>query len=691
MAENDTITARLPDGRTAKFPKGTTPEEMTEAVNAMAAGDNGAASAPVSDDPIGDQIKQHLRAGGNTDKSAGWFKEALSGIGRGLMPIAQLPQAVLESFTPNSPTEFALGPQGTLAKRMIEGIGNQLETASNKTLESIKQGENLSGQTLTYMENAPVIGPVVRKAEEAGPGYAKFEPSTLGAITEGVTSIEAPEAIRAGLGSAVRLKEAARSQLQRATGGSSIRTTRPIVEKYGDQIAKHAADEQAATAALATENQKIAAKNVTKSEAFKAKASDVISGNLEQTHFEGRRSGLETSLQKGSKELGKRIQSLDENLRQEGNEKYQTVRTATANDPGVPIDNLLTSLKAIEDSVPKGSEESIRQIRDLFKKYTDNPDRPNIGFNDLQGYSSEIGAKLSTGNLPGDLYQALKGVKEQLDASKRMIAERNGAGDALNDADNFWHQYQSTFYDRPSAVAAVRGKVGEIDPEFYAAPFIKGKGGGVGIGNLRTLPTKYAAEARATADLAQNLRDAHEELGGMGRTKVAKEVPAAPTTIPPKTRTAEPPPTAPTLQDLTHAKAEKILATGSRVHPYLLGSSIISLLTAPFTGRIGGSVEVFGGLQLIDRLLSNEKVVDWLSKPTAADIKAIKNLPEPTQTQLRTSIETSLKRKPGLKVSPDLMRAVGIAAAASRPVANRQDALDRLKSSAHDAGLGIRP
>ena len=44
-----------------------------------------------------------------------------------------------------------------------------------------------------------MAGPVVKKAEEAGPGYAKLKPATVGAVTEGVGTIEVPRAAGAAV------------------------------------------------------------------------------------------------------------------------------------------------------------------------------------------------------------------------------------------------------------------------------------------------------------------------------------------------------------------------------------------------------------------------------------------------------------------------------------------------------------
>jgi hypothetical protein len=82
----------------------------------------------------------------------------------------------------------------------LDQFADQTKAMFDAGAKSHASGENLAGSTLAGLEQAPVIGPLVRRAEQAGPGYAKFEPATLGAVTEGATYALAPELARKALG-----------------------------------------------------------------------------------------------------------------------------------------------------------------------------------------------------------------------------------------------------------------------------------------------------------------------------------------------------------------------------------------------------------------------------------------------------------------------------------------------------------
>lgn len=116
--------------------------------------------------------------------------EALAGVGRTIKGAASMiPQ--LWEYNKTLPGGIAQG----VAQDLWKGI-TQSGEASQKAKES---GEGAVGQTLAAAENYPVIGGMVKKAEEAGPGYAKFKPQTLGAATEALSTFEGPQLAAKGL------------------------------------------------------------------------------------------------------------------------------------------------------------------------------------------------------------------------------------------------------------------------------------------------------------------------------------------------------------------------------------------------------------------------------------------------------------------------------------------------------------
>jgi len=120
-------------------------------------------------------------AGGGLAPPPGYGSEILGGVGRALGGFIDLGKSILHPTNP-------LGVVGELGKQAVGAL--------NAGVASAESGEGRAGQTLSVLENAPVIGGMVRKAEQAGPSehwYGKFAPQTAGAVAEGTTMAAVPK------------------------------------------------------------------------------------------------------------------------------------------------------------------------------------------------------------------------------------------------------------------------------------------------------------------------------------------------------------------------------------------------------------------------------------------------------------------------------------------------------------------
>lgn len=128
-----------------------------------------------------------------------YLGEALAGVGRAAKGLLyDLPKYGASTFVPRSKGEAVLGAVNPLtlsAKHVIQDLGSQWGQAEEASRQAKRQGEGRAGQTLAELERLPVVGGMVQKAEEAGPGYAKFAPQTLGAATEALTTFEGPQMV----------------------------------------------------------------------------------------------------------------------------------------------------------------------------------------------------------------------------------------------------------------------------------------------------------------------------------------------------------------------------------------------------------------------------------------------------------------------------------------------------------------
>lgn len=497
----------------------------------------------------------------------------------------------------------------------------------------------------------------------------------------------AVDTVRTVTPSVGQLRETARSVASSKVAPSAVRTA---VEKFGKEA------EAGRTAQAAADVRSAAA-----TEANRAQTAEQIAVNRETATANSRAEGIQRSLQEGSTQLGNRVKNLDGLLREEAKTNYDAVREAVKDDPGVPLTDLAEAARHAEANILKGSQESIKQFRELARKAPEDEGVTTGGvtfppgsklfemlqeqgalepggtlpFDQLQGYSSEIGRKLAAGNLPGDIYQALKYVKEKIDAAKSTIAERNGAGKLLRTADDFWREYMDLFYDKDSAIAKVREAVGSKNPSEAANEFFRGKANEVAVGKLKRLKSQYSKDASSLADLAQNLKTAQMELETVPTGKVKPVEP------PERVSETVEQPKPPTAEELAAAKRGQATSTAEnlgRLRPYdiaILAGSPLGMLMPTWAKAAGIAIE--GARFGVPMAMKSQAFLDFISKPTAADLAIVEKLPEPALAELKANLrrEIAVRTQQGasaVPIAPAIQRLVG-----SMPK-NRQEARDLL-------------
>jgi hypothetical protein len=141
-------------------------------------------------------------------------------------------------------TRTNIGPTGRVLLHTGEDIIHGLEAGKAARDKAKAAGEGVAGQTLSTLENYPVIGPIVKKAEEAGPGYAKLKPQTLGATAEGATMVAAPAAVGKAISSTYGVKYRGEQLIekqvaQHADAPVETSAIEGVFDKISD-LAKHA-------------------------------------------------------------------------------------------------------------------------------------------------------------------------------------------------------------------------------------------------------------------------------------------------------------------------------------------------------------------------------------------------------------------------------------------------------------------
>lgn len=511
----------------------------------------------------------------------------------------------------------------------------------------------------------------------------------------------------------------------RRTGQSILDLGPELTEKaVKDVSAKHAEKTATAEAKQAAENEKTALANREKIEEHADKVREVARKNEEQnaehalakaevdernaaaTEKQTRRGELARNLKEGSAKLGQGIKQLDAQVRAEANAKYNTVRNKVANDIGTEASPVADAVRYARKNLIRGSEESIKQFtsilkrepseeamaaldaarnssdpaaREFAKKYDElsgieeaaDEGKP-LKFEDWKGYSTELGEKLAKGNLPDDVYRALKYVKEKVDLQKQIIADRNNAGAELADADNFFRRYMETFYDKPSAVAATLDAVGKFDPDYYASPFVRGKSAKIGIAALQ----KYSPEL---ANLAQSLRGMDEEFKSLPKTAKLENYPEPPKPVeaPPKPKLEEPKqvpkPKAPTVdpQELKRKQLGRMaesLRGFRRYDAFILMNSVVWSFLGGGWKALLAEPAVLAGKVAIGKALSRPAVIEWLTKPQPEDLAALQKLPKDAQSEFKSNMKNFIGEEVAhgrkVDVAPEVKKFLGPTASA---------------------------
>lgn len=710
----------------------------------------------------GGQAALQMLTGGGTSKA----QEMVEGAIRApLQPLVN----VYEGIKTGDYDRAAYGAGGVLSQTVpaVEGGVN----AVKKVLPIVtlrNQARNIA-QNLTSTSAFKTTEPMVEKFNTAAADTAARQAASDTVIADRNRQAAASAADRTA-----DRQAAVEERNRTAEHNADIRTQ--------DQVASVEEKNRVAAESAAQKNTENAAafdqKNAAATAEYKQTAEETMKANREALVAASRDAAVHRSIEEGSKVLGERVKDLDTKLRGEANVKYQEVTKATNRvdpatgqlaDPGVPLSQLSDAVTHAENNILKGSPESIKQFRDIssqaaeadesatlhadgaaaspdsgiFKRLMETAkrqgpesdlykqlagdglmDEPStVSFEQLRGYSSELGTKLAQGNLPGDVYQAMKYLKEKIDAAKAVVAERNGVGPQLKSADAFWRSYQELLYDPESSLTKVRKAVGVKNPGEMAAEFFRNKGHEIAVGRLKQLRTTYGSEANGVADLAQNLNAAREESAAY-RATTQKNLPKAPkpgqapATIAPKElpipgRTyaelnpipepIEPEvipnkvlkgPEPPTAEEIVAEKRQRVEAKGrnlAEISKYDAGTLAAAplgiLLGHPFLGLAPLAAKY--GLSYI---LTRPGIIEWIARPTFSDLAAIEKMPIAEQGALRSQLQGILDQESagGRAVQPAgaiqnflnktaiVSRAVAIPSNSSAGVKNRREALEAL-------------
>lgn len=395
-----------------------------------------------------------------------YTSEITRGVGRG---IADDAAGLYQSLRHPIKTAQSVADQAGAA-------GNAAKTEFEQT-KAAPLHQRLAAGALTFLENAPLVGGMVQKAEEGGDRIAS--PEAAGAAAEGIAAFGLPDlAVRTVKGLAPRAVETVRGTLKRGAGISPLDirdTAQKVVEenkaatekaKSANEkaAAKHLGEAQSAIEQQKEAREKIIQKNREDATARAGKVAKAKGENDRVLKQERQRKDATQKLQSASSELRARVETARENALKVGNEKYSAVNEKL--NP-LPAD-METIMGGIGDAMEKikGSDTEPSIIKDIDKKVGEGE---ALTYEDLQGYYSELGRELSKRTLAGDVYTAMDTLHEAIGNEMQRIADTQGYGKQLSAARNYWRLMKQTFGEaRPSNDVATQ-TVKSVTPEFMKA------------------------------------------------------------------------------------------------------------------------------------------------------------------------------------------------------------------------------
>lgn len=358
------------------------------------------------------------------------------------------------------------------------------------------------------------------------------------------------------------------------------------------------------------------------------------------------------------------LTNLESTVRAEANRRYNELNANLDAEPAPA--HLLGDLLSDASEEMKGSNTETPIMKDMERRMSTGDD---LSYRDLQGYRSEIGRELQKGSLPSDVYHAYKGMQASITDAMSDIAKSRGLGDAFDAARDYYRKMSDTF-DDPSS--PIRKALNSTESGGVIKAF-KGKD-----------KSGIEALAQYDPDLAQRINTTRGYAAEANSIRPSTAQPKAMPILPPKPATAAPEITKVGPEDIQSAKGEalakranKIRTTGHGLANTLAVLDTVRNLVHGNLAGIGTDIAARGGLSLAQHglafALERPGVVEFLTKPTAADIAELAKLPAEQRTAAAQNLQPLLDAATarGLKVAPAIaaLTAGGATLPAGHPLA----------------------
>lgn len=541
----------------------------------------------------------------------------------------------------------------------------------------------------------------------------------VGQVAGGAVYGKGTEIVSDGLNAAGKLRtKMANSTARKITGVEPAlkEATSKAAEKYGEDVETNKA-KRAETMKQNLETQRAARTDIDRQKmAIGEKNKGIESENKAQADKVSQRETLEKQVDTQSKELHEHLTKVEQSVAKEANAKFDAVRAKIGN-PEAPGDELVSTVKNVEQNVLQNIPENIKEFRAIMQHEPlpegiknaaeahgfDLEGTEPLTWEKLQSLKSRMDARLRNGrNMNGDLKRALYQTREAVVGEMGKMADANGASGEWGAARDAWRQYKEDFHEGtgPSGSGSpVAQALNAEDPKNIRQPFLRTQSaiGNRGVDILRKYPQHGGDVA---ANHVENLVKNHQsmlELPSKEAPKVLKETPQAFQLPENKGMPARPEtPTVDASKVARDAIAQRAKNWGSfnaRDIGIIASGGLGELLgglfgSSPFDRALGAATGVGmyeGAKYYTSRALNNPRVIEWLSRTPAEEVAVLNKIPGADKVKIVNTLTDAAVSGKATNLSPAARQLLGpanvakiLAATGAGVVQNRREARERL-------------
>lgn len=577
--------------------------------------------------------------------------------------------SMIDALTEIQPHQ-AVHSVSDLGREVARGVGNIGAGGLGVLLHPIKTAEGTL-ESIGGMLTAPV-------EMATGTPFKKTIPGELieSLRTQPLETIESGIGQAGAMGGLGAFGETAAERIPKVTGKVGEILTKTTPRETAELVKKTAEENKEAIEKTAAENAKTEAKRKLDLAKHFEKTQEAKQANIEAGAGVARKEALTHGVEKLDADFQKDLKETEKNVRAQAGKKYDDVREKVGN-LTVPNSNLADAVSKAEKNIA-GSSENVKIFRDILSKHpSEEPgfieyqgaeipkghplykvlkeqgavDAKPATFSDLQGYYSELGRAISKGNLPDDVFRALRDLHTSIGNMMQGLSDQAGVGPEFAEARNFYRQYMEAFRDHNSPLykaikATERGK---------SIAALSGKD----VTGIETL-ARYNPELARRANTIRGYQAEARAISS--KPKVTKQLPKLgpkPSLAEAETKTIGPEEVREAKAKGLEHRAEFIKKRGGQIAAtfgvYRILESIIHGNLGSLPNDFAGALAGYSTTQAIGMLLENPKIVEFLTRPTARDIAQI-----PPEMRGDFGKIAQIAAQKGIHVDPRFYTAAGV-------------------------------